>query len=263
MLWATMRLLTTLPALVLLISVSGCAYPRRATHISPAPAGVAGRDTAPADMWTLRIIDAGLPPLKPTGLPWDDDGSGPDAYVRVLVDGQPVWKSEVIEDEVHPQWKVTLPNNIFIPDNRPFRIEVWDHDGGLGGDPLGYLAHTGLPPTATPDAEASLLLSNAATLRIVVSAPRPQQGVGLEVEIHPDAMHVLKVLPYSPAARAGIVVGDRIVEIGPVYVSHMADQDALSRLSLAGDRGEKLVVVDKSGTRREIELDHDPLWLSL
>lgn len=263
----TMRPAPTLLSLVLvsglLAPAGGCAYPRRTTHLSPAPTANLSSFDMPTDMWTLRVLDAELPPRKTTGLAWDDDGSGPDAFVRILIDGETLWESPVIEDELQPKWQVTLPNNIVIPDDKTFRIEIWDDDGGLEGDPLGHISRTGLPATARPNAEASLVLNNLATLRITVSNPRPMRGVGLEVEIRPDAMHVVAVQPYSPAQRAELKVGDRIVEIGPVHVSHMADQDALSRLSLASDRAETLVVIDASGTRRQVELDKKPLWQTL
>jgi len=219
--------------------------------------------SAPADMWSLRILDAQLPPRKNTGGEWDSDGSGPDCFVKVIVGGRTVWESEVVEDSTNPVWNATLPANILVGHSDKFSIEIWDKDSGLAGDPLGHSHNTGLPVTARPDSEASLTLSNLGTLRLIVSAPKPHQGVGLEVEIRPDELKVLEVTPHSPAERAGIKVGDRIVEVGPLSVSHMADQDALSHLSLAADRDKKLVVVDDKGARREIELDNDPLWLVL
>lgn len=244
-------------------SVQACAYPRRSTHVSPSPPGKTTGFIIPEGMYTLRILDAELPPRKNTGGTWDSDGTDPDAFVRVIIADRTVWESEVIDDKQHPEWNVTLPANVLIGDNDKLRIEIWDSDSGTDGDPLGYSSTTGLPVNARPNSEASLTLNNLATLRIMVSPPRPHQGVGLKVEIHPDEIQVLEVNPHSPAGRAGIKEGDRIVEIGPRAVSHMADDEALSNLSLAADRHKKLIILDAKGKRREVDLDDQPLWLVL
>lgn len=218
---------------------------------------------APANMWSLRILDAQLPARKNTGGEWDSDGTGPDAFVKVIIEGRTVWESEVIDDDNEPKWNVTLPANILVGPDDKFSIEVWDRDSGMDGDPLGHSHTNGLPITARADSEASLTLSNLGTIRILISDPRPLQGVGLDVEIHPGELRVRAVSPHSPAERAGIKPGDRIVEIGPLSVSHMSDQDALSNLSLAADRHKKLVMLDDKGARREVELDDKPLWVAL
>lgn len=249
-----------------LVAAAGCAYPRHTTLVQPAPASIAGDTTLhPDDMYALKVVEADLPQRQVSGLPWDaDDDSAADPFVRIYLDDRKVWESEVLEDAGSPHWDAELPKNLLVTNSTRFRLEVWDHDSAGSADPMGRVSSTGLPATALPGAVARVSLDNKGTVTLLVSTPRAHRGVGLTVEVHSEALHVLEVEPYSPAARAGIKVGDRIVGIGPERVAHMGAQDAKSALSLANERRQKLAVTDDQGrNEHEVELDGGLLWLVL
>lgn len=252
-------------ACLIIVSVllcSGCAYRRHTTLLNPLPAGSAANEEAPSDVYSVRVVRGEVPPRKISGLPWDDDKTGPDTFVRLYVGDRMVWESEVIENQTRPEWNVTLPRNVRIPSNSRFRVELLDYDTAVSADPIGHLQQTGLPPTALPGALARLYLEGGSMLAIQVDEPVAQRGVGLTVEIRPDHLRVLKVEPYSPAARAGIRSGDRITAIGPERVSSMSDDDAASALSLAADRRQKLAVADPEGhDERKVTLESSYIWL--
>jgi hypothetical protein len=249
-------------SLILVISAAllgSCAYPRRTTLVHPAPASAQPQDQ-PDHLWSFKFVDAQLPETKPGGLPWDSDGTGPDPFVRLIIDGRLVWESPVQHDTRHPEWNVTLPRNVYVPSQANFRLELWDEDTG-SNDPAGTLTRSGLPETALPDALAHLTLENLGVITIVVSAPRPSKGLGIEYEQHSDALKVLKVEPFSPAARAGIKTGDSVVAIGDASVESLTAAKAASELSLSADRGQSLKVKEPSGKERDVNIDHDYLWL--
>jgi C-terminal processing protease CtpA/Prc len=105
-------------------------------------------------------------------------------------------------------------------------------------------------------------LDSSATLTVMVDKPIPHKGVGLEVEIRSDFLKVIGVEPFSPAARAGIRIGDHIVAIGTQRVAHMDDEESASALSLAVDRTQTLGVTDSQGQgERELKLDQGYIWL--
>lgn len=247
--------------LLAVLAASGCAYPRKQTVMNPAPPDRVKADERPKDMWSLRIVDAELPQTKPGGLPWDSDGTPPDPFVRVLVNERQVWESPVKKDTRTPSWNILLPRNVEIPENAVFRIELWDHDSAVSADPAGSIQREGLPATALPDANARLTLDNLAMLTLVASAPRAHQGVGLYVEVRSDALLVLEVERYSPAFRAGVLKGDRIVGIGPQRVSELGGDEAVSDLSLAIDRDLSLTLADEKGHERQVTLDKGFIWL--
>ncbi|MGH8310493.1 MAG: PDZ domain-containing protein, partial [Steroidobacteraceae bacterium] len=197
-----------------------------------------------------------------SGLTWDDDGSGPDPFARLYVDGRLVWESEVQENKVAPEWNAVLPRNVVIPPDGEFRLELWDWDTAISADPIGRIERSGLPTTMVSDAIARLQLDNFVTIVAMVSAPRAHRGVGVTVEVRPDALKVLSVEPYSPAARAGIRTGDQIVGVANERVAQLAEADAMSELSLAAERSYKLTVADADGNNeREATLDKGYVWL--
>ena len=250
--------------LVTCAALAGCAYPRHTTPLNAAPGLKVPSEETPGGMYTFRLISAVAPPNKISGLAWDDDGTGPDLFARIYVDGRKVYESPVIENENKPQWNRVLPHNVIIPRASDFRLELWDYDTALSADPIGRIEHRGLPTTAIPDAMARLQLDAGTMVVIMVSAPQPHRGVGLEVEVRPDALKVLSVEPYSPAARAGVKKGDHIVAIGTDRVAHMEEGAKISQLSLAAGRKAKLAITDSSGkNEHEVQLDGELTWLVL
>lgn len=245
-----------------LLSVSGCAYKRITTplHLDLDPK--LGADDQPGYMYTFRVLSAVAAPTKISGLPWDDDGSGPDCFVRMFIDKTLVWTSEVKEDNAHPEWNAVLPRNVVIGPDTRLRLEIWDYDTAITADPVGHIEQKGLPTTALTDAMVRLQLDSLATLVMMVSDPHAHRGVGLSVEIRPDALKVIAVEPYSPAARAGIKVGDNITGIGNERVSQMKGDDAAGELSLAAQRSRKLVVAGADGkNEHDVTLDTGYVWL--
>jgi hypothetical protein len=242
----------------------GCAYPRHTTPLNDAPGLKVPSEQTPGGMYAFRLISAVAPQTKISGLSWDDDGTGPDMFARIYVDERRVWESPVIENETQPTWNRVLPHNVIIPRNSEFRLELWDYDTPVSADPIGRIEHRGLPPTAIPDAMARLQLDAGTMVVIMVSAPRPHRGVGLEVEVREDALKVLSVEPYSPAARAGVKKGDHIVAIANERVAHMEEGAKISELSLAAGRHAKLMITDSDGkNERAIQLDGELTWLVL
>ncbi|HET6337261.1 MAG TPA: PDZ domain-containing protein [Polyangiales bacterium] len=249
--------------MLVLAVASGCAYPRRETLAYPAPANPeAGRSGGePSGMYSIRLIGAELPPFKGAGLPWDEDGSPPDPYLKLILGDRVVWESPAQENTLHPQWNVTLPRNVYVSSNTRFRLEMWDRDSG-SSDPAGSIQRMGLPETALPDAAARLPLDNLGAVTVMLSAPKASRGVGVRYEAHGDGLLVLDVEPFSPAARAGVKKDDLIVAIGESRVEAIGGNKAGSELSLAGDRGYSLTL-QAGKSERVVQLDRDFLWLTM
>lgn len=84
-------------------------------------------------------------------------------------------------------------------------------------------------------------------------------GTGLYLDQVDDQLAVLSVHPGSPAARAGVTPGDRLVSINDTAVSGLTPQEAGSRLT--GDKGKKLRLIFTRGTR--LEPDSIPVTLKI
>jgi membrane-associated protease RseP (regulator of RpoE activity) len=247
----------------LAVSAAGCVYPHRGTSLSAVQRlDGAGSIAAPSDIWHFTVVGAQITPRKRGDLAWDDGGL-PDAFVRVYRDEALIFETPTLDDTLTPEWNASAERNVRLGSEHALRIEVWDRDT-IGADPIGIFRSRGLPQNAIPDASARLLLENGSYVSIRISAPRPHRGVGIaEYEVRSDALTVVRVLPFSPAARADIVPGDRIVAIGDRRVSAMTDAEASSALSMAAHRTTEITVANARGTERTIRLDRNFVWLTI
>jgi hypothetical protein len=241
---------------------AGCVYPRRTTSLMEVTRPDASESmSAPDDIWRITIVGATIVPRKNGDLPWDEGEGLPDAFVRVFRGEQQLYESPVIDDSLEPEWDAVLPSNIRVGSNAQLRFELWDRDQ-FGSDPVGFYRSSGRPPTAMPDADARLPLAGGSYVTVRFQAPRAHRGVGIaEYEVHPDALVVIRVLPHSPASRADIEPGDRIVRIGDRRVSSMSANDAASELSQALSRRHELGIQNARG-ERTATLDRGYVWLA-
>lgn len=248
--------------LVAVLLAIACAYPRRTTSLSPVPRATQAT-SAPADLWSLTVVGATVPPRKRGALAWDGSDGLPDPYVRIYRDEELVWESDTIQDTLSPAWNATLPRNLYAPNTATFRFEAWDRDE-VGGDPIGIFRHRGLPPNVVPGADARIMLDNGAQLALRLEPPQAHHGVGIRLyEVRGDALVILEVETHSPAGRAGLRPGDAVIAIGGQSVSSLGSQAAPGALSMASERRETLRVRNERGAVREVELDRGFTWLSM
>jgi hypothetical protein len=218
---------------------------------------------APANIYRITIVSAAVPPEQRSGQAWDED-SGPDVYVRVLRGEELLFETAVLTNEPQPVWNAALPANLDLSPGGEVRFEVLEADG-IAIDPVGILRTRGLPASVQPGGETVLPLDAAgATLRLHVDPPQAHRGIGIrEVEERSDALVILALEANSPAGRAGLAVGDRIVRIGNESVDALGGPRAASRLSQSAGRGGSLDVVTVEGESRTVELDAGFTWLTL
>ncbi len=255
-------------AIVLLLAFSlvSCAYPRRTTSLSPVRAAssmTTGPGGTPGDVFHFTAVSATLNAQNRGATQWDDGGGLPDPVLRVYRDDQLVWESGTVNDSLHPEWNEAAPRNIRFPASARIRIEVWDSDE-LGGDPVGIWRGIGLPPNARSGVDARILLEGESYVTVRVDPPQPHRGVGIRLfEVHGSDLQVVEVEPFSPAARADVVAGDRILAIGGQTVGQLGTQRAAGALSMAAERQEPLRIANVQGAERTVTLDRGYVWLIL
>ena len=134
----------------------------------------------------------------------------------------------------------------------------------MGADPVGIYRRRGLPQSGTGQAHARVMLEGGSYLTLQVRPPSPHRGVGIEdYEVRPGELVVQRINTYSPAGRAEIEPGDRIVAIDGRRISEMTDAEAASSLSMAARRQTPLTVVRGAEPERTVELDRGYVWLIL
>jgi hypothetical protein len=246
-----------------ILTLAACAYPRNATTMhAVGPVGLQAE--GPEHLWAVQVVDAEIPARKAMGLPWDEDGTPPDVFLRIWVDDRMIWESETRHDTLRPQWNAVLPRNLEIRPEQRLRLELWDRDTGVAADAIGQYAHTGLPANALPGSRTRLALSNGASVTIIWSEPHAYRGVGIRTyELRHDDLRVVEIEGNSPASRAGIRPGDRITAIGGRTVGALGAKEAASQLSLAVERSLELEVTDPRDQPRKVVLDGGYIWLTM
>lgn len=249
-----------LSMLALALLAGGCAYPKRSTPLREVGA-VDDALGAPADLWRLTVVAAEVPPRRRGGLAWDTGGGKPDPQVRLYRDGAHLWTSEQASDTLTPRFDESLPGNVTIPSGEPFRIELWDHDE-VDGDPIGVWRGTGLPGNVLPGADARVTLDSGAVVVMRVEPPHAHEGSGItKYEVRSEWLRVIEVVQSSPASRAGIREGDRIVAIEGQNVAELGEAAAASKLSMGGRNAS--LTYERDGKQEQVQLDGGYVWLSM
>ncbi len=239
--------------LCLVATACGTIFPRYQTAMRPPPQGMreAGSLRPPPDnLRRLEFVSAELPPSRPDGRTWDDDGD-PDLYAVLYRDDREVYRTPVVRDSLRPRWAHAAVTARLDPHAR-FRIELRDDDGAL--DELVAETHfTGTPSAATEGSNMVLRFEGGALLTVRSGPPEPMLGMGVDYEVHETYVRVLAVEPASPAAAAGLRPGDHVVAIdrtpveslGEIGARQAMDRAAVRDVSLTVEReGRPMFVVD-------------------
>ena len=247
--------------LVLLAFAAGCVHPQRSTSLSPVQD--VSDIPAPPDLVRLAFKSAIIPPRARGDQPWDEDGSPPDTFVRVYRNDELIYESEPAMNSLQPQFRDAMSENVILPSNAELRIELWDSEEMRLPQPIGTWRGRGLPPTALPGADARITMEGTAELTFRVEPPEAFRGTGItNYELRREELYVDQVIRFSPAGRAGLDHGDRIIAIDGQPIGDLGEDPAASALSMASSRQTTMTVIHSDGRREDVRLDNGYVWHS-
>lgn len=242
-------------SILILLAVVGCAYPRRSASTCPVSGDA---PSAPAGITRLMFTTAVVPPTQRGGQPWDEDGSPPDVFVRVYRGDSLLFESRAVEG-LEVDLAATTPN-LYLPNNQPTRIELWDSDQVLPTI-IGVWRGSGLPTGAMLDGDTRIMLDGRATVGFRVLPPLATRGAGIPTyEVRKSRLKLIEVIEHSPAGRAGLRPGDSIVAIGGESVRELGEGRAVGALARACNERVSLMVERSDGRVEEVELDAGFIW---
>jgi hypothetical protein len=250
---------SSLAACVMLLGA--CAYARRSTPLSAVTGPAKAHSEAPENLWKLVVVSADIPRETRSGTRWDDDKSPPDPYLKLIIKGEEIWETKTLDNQDHPVFNASPPRNMAISRDAKVRFELWDDDG-VTSDPIGVYEGRALGE-AIMDSDNILKLEGGATLTVRVQPPDAHRGTGIALyEVRKNALVILQVLPYSPAARAELAPGDRITAIDGRTIEELGPKKAESSLVLAVQKQSELLV-EREGKSRVVKLDDGFVWLAM
>jgi hypothetical protein len=238
-------------------SAAGCVYPRHATPLLSVMHSPIDRATQPEDLWRLTVVSADIPAQKRSGLSWDEDNGKPDPYVVLRIQGNERWHSSAVSDSLEPQFDQP-PKNLKFARGAKLRFELWDSDG-MSSDPIG-LYEGRVFSESVLGSDTTIKLDSGANLTVRLDPPEPKQGAGLaEYELRPRAVVVRLVTPNSPAARARLQPGDKIVAIDGKALDKLTAPEVESALSLASQHQSELRI-KRGESETKVKLDNGYVW---
>ena len=213
----------------------------------------------PASVVWLRIASARVPAARANGNPWDEDGSPPDPYVVLSVDGEKILQSAPISDDVAPTWMKGPHGNFEIPDGAKVHLEVIDDDG-LSGDTI---AAADVSPPRADEAKGGIEsydLGGGVTVGLGVEPAHALYGLGFDYKFVLQSCHLTKVFAHGPAGRAGMRVGDEIIEVGGAKVSELSADNLRTSFGPVPRQGLMLQVLHEGETTQAVHIAEGPVY---
>jgi membrane-associated protease RseP (regulator of RpoE activity) len=255
-----MRLRTRSLGSLVVACLAGCLYPHGRTPLLPATPAMA-HEAAPKGLYQIMLVEADVPPKMRSGLPWDEkqEEALADPYLEIALNGRVLWKSPTHPNATLTRFDDTPSPNVQLDRNDQVELALWDDDP-VGRDPIGMYRGRVFAAGELGD-DIPLELEGGTKIRLRLNRPVPMTGTGIaDYEVHNDSLVLVKVLPDSPAARAGLAPGDRVVSLDGVGVRKLGRRLAEGKLATATEQAVRLGVT-RGGGQREVVLSAGPIWL--
>ena len=244
------------------LSLLGCGavYPQLETPVRTPPGHVTLAPPPPDDLLFLKFGGAVIPTRTRDGRSWDSvGGSLPDAFAKLFVDGHVILETPVQSNSLSPSWPEQRKANYHVRMGAPVRVELWDSNP-INNHPICVAEVPDLHSEVSTEGSFLVSCSSGAELRLVVQPAHGKLGLGLFYELRREEVAVTRVLRESPAARAGLVIGDQLLKIQGKPVKSMADGEAQSLINANAATGISLLVRKRDKSEVEISLKEGAIY---
>lgn len=239
------------------VAACSAVYPEMQTAVRPLPAE-AEPDPPPADdLYYVFFEGAWIPPKDQGGLPWP--GGAPDPVAKLIVNDSVLFQTPVQSRTREPTWKGQDKQNYRIYHNSKVYIEVWDNNA-MTDMPICRVRVRDMQ-RLRDGGENEFSCNSGARVRLHVSPAKAVVGIGLYYETRgQDGVRVTRVVKDSPAARAGLKAGDKILAINGKPVSKMDALQVRGEINLHARSSLELDVWFKGGERHLVKLKEGAIF---
>ena len=218
------------PAVVIMLAIlaftSGCAavFPELGTRLGPAPNIEKLDPPPPPDRHYIVVRGAKLPPRTRDGREWDKVfGSLPDPYLKILVNDAELFRTNVESDTLEPKWADAPKGNWPLKPGDQLTLEIWDQNP-LIDHPIGR-KEIRVDADFFTSPEQKIDFEGGGELSLSVQPAKAAWGAGLWYELRTTSAYVTRLLDGSPASRAGLRPGDRILSLAGKPVDGLSSDD--------------------------------------
>lgn len=251
--------LWTLATGIGLFLITGCAavYPEMKTAIREPEPGAELEPEPANDLYYLFFEGASIPPKTQGGQKWP--GGAPDPFAKLIVNDVEILETPVESRTRAPTWAKQDKKNYRIQSDSMIYVEVWD-DNTMTNHPI-CRARVRDIEAIRDGGNNEIWCDSGARVRLHVEHARGLLGLGLYYETRgADGVRVTRVLQGSPAERAGLGPGDRILAIQGEKVSSMDALKVRSMMNLHSRAGLELDVWFQGGKRHLISLKEGAIY---
>lgn len=245
-----------------LVGCMGCGavYPELSTPVRAMPTRIAADPPPPEDLLFLRFAGARIPEKTRDGRKWDATGNAlPDPFAKLIVDKKDILVTPIQSNTLQPTWRNQQIANYRIRQGAVVRVELWDSNP-INNHPICVSEIRNIHQQVHSDGNVEILCSSGARISLVVEPAHARMGLGLYYELRTEQIFVTRVLRESPAARAKLRRGDRILEIQGIDVARMEEGQAQSLINANAQTGVRLKIRSPDGSERELTLKEGPIY---
>jgi membrane-associated protease RseP (regulator of RpoE activity) len=243
------------------VALAGCSavYPEVATPVKPVAAGQTLSPPPPEDLFYIRLERATIPARTRDGRSWDSvGGSAPDPFVKVMLDDRELFRTPTESDTLTPTWPDAVKANYRVPKGATLRFELWDANP-INNHPICVRDVRSL----TDHVRAGFLeidCDSGAKIRVTTEPAHARFGLGMRYEFRTQAIYVTRVALESPAARAGLRAGDRIMRILGKEVASIDQETARSLINANAPTGVSLTIKKPDGVVVDVTVKDGPIY---
>jgi hypothetical protein len=239
----------------------GCTaiYPELGTKISAVAPGMALVPAAPEGRRYVAVVGASLPPTMRDGRPWGGvEGGKPTAYLVVRVNDRLLFKTNPDPDTLTPTWPDSPRGNQLLEVGDTLEFQVWDVKA-LADRPIG-VSKVRLSPELLSLGQVRTELEGGGEVTLSIEPAKAVWGAGIWFELRNDGAVVTRLLDESPASRAGIRRGDRILSIDGRPTASLSPSETRSLLAAIPAKGRVLVLAHEGGGTLDATLVEGPIY---
>jgi hypothetical protein len=237
----------------------GAVYPELTTPMRM-PVAVQQLDPPPPpDLFWVSIREGLAPERTRDGRTWQElGGKLPDPYVVLFVNGREFLRTNPENNTLRPTWPGSPRGNFRVQRGDKLRVEMW-HEAlvktpicvkNVGGDTEDWVANKQIRVSCDENTEV-VIAWEPAHARI---------GYGFNYELRTENVHVSRVFEESPAARAGMKVGDQLLSVNGSPVKGMRDGELQGYFNAQRTEGVEIEFSRAPGQSSRVTLKEGPIY---